>query len=73
MGATVESERADYSEGSVFAEAEARFAAACASEGGFELASDFGRRRVARIDIISRMLSRMEKTVCGSAVGRWAA
>ena len=73
VGAPVAGQRADHSEGSVFAEAEARFAAACSSEGGFELASGLGRRRVDRIDIISRMLSIMEKTVCGSAVGKWLA
>src|SRR5262249_12816138 len=70
VGATAESQRADYSEGSVLAEAEARFAAACSSEGCFELASVLMRRRVDKIDIISRMLSIMEKTVWGSAVGR---
>jgi hypothetical protein len=63
VGPTIASQRTDHSEGSVLAEAEARFAAACSSEGGLELASDRARRRVERIDIISRMLSMMEKTV----------
>jgi hypothetical protein len=48
VGPAVKSERADYSEGSVLAEEEARFAADCVSEDDLELASGFERKRAAK-------------------------
>jgi len=70
LGASVESQRADYSAGSVLAEAEARFAPDCASEGCFELASNGrARRRLAKTASISRISWRMRTTNGGPASG----